>query len=232
MVLLAVGYYAFSTDKIPLSGLPFQTHKSTDTPLAEVLPGRWKIVEKGLNYQLTFGRHADMNLVVDVPPELRARAGVDQIWAGGNYHVENNSVVNCQLTDGRWAVLIAQMQGLKLHHVGVKSYTQDEVIDVDNASWKRLDHFTSGRTGEALDVADQAPQISDAPRAKPAPQSASDQQAKLTVLYKRLEGKRRQLDPKNKAAVAAFNKEAAAYTQEVAAFNSGIPPAATTTVAR
>ena len=215
-------------DRVPMPDFSF-LHPKPAVPLADVLPGRWKAVYKGNTYTLTFGRHADVAVVIDVPQEFRARIGVDQLWIGGNYHVEDNHILNCQFTDGRWAVLIAQMHGLELHRCGIKSYTEDEMIDGDDAVWKRIAKAPDVRIGEAVDVADQNPTINDAPRPKAAvgkpaaasaPASMFDRQAKLTALFKHLEEKRKNLNVKNKAAVAAFNQEAAEYSRQVAEFNA------------
>ena len=223
--LLLLG--ATGCDRLPMPDWSF-LHSKPAVPLGDVLPGRWKIVYKGNNYMLTFGRHSDVAFVVDVPPQYRARIGVDQLWIGGNYHVENDHELNCTFTDGRWAELVAQMHGLELHHCGIKSYTEDEIVDGDDAVWKRTAKAASTRMGEAVDVADQAPTINDAPRAKTAagkpgarpPASMADRQANLAALFKQLEEKRKTLNVKNKAAVAAFNQEAAEYSRQVAEFNA------------
>lgn len=215
-------------DRVPMPDWSF-LHSKPAMPLGDVLPGRWKILYKGNTYTLTFGRHADVAFVMDVPQEYRARIGVDQLWIGGNYHVENDHVLNCQFTEGRWAVLIAQMHGLEMHHVDIKSYTEDEIVDGEDATWKRIAKASSTRMGDAVDIADQAPAINDAPRAKSAagkpgaaapPASMADRQARLTALFKHLEDKRKTLNVKDKAAVAAFNQEAAEYSRQVAAFNA------------
>ena len=90
----------------------------------------------------------------------------------------------------------------------------------------------------AADIADQAPTLNDDPRAKGpaagpnvATKTLYDQQQKLTVLYNGLEERRKKLNPKDKNALAAFNRAAEQYSREVAAFNSSnnggnAPPAA------
>jgi hypothetical protein len=214
-------------DYVPKPDFSF-LHTQPAMPLSDVLPGRWKILYKGNTYMLTFGRHADVALVIDVPPQYRARIGVDQLWIGGNYHVENDHELNCTFTDGRWAELLAQMHGLELHHCGIKSYTEDEIVDGDDAVWKRTAKAASVRMGEAVDIADQTLTINDAPRAKTAggksgsaaPASMAERQANLTALFQQLEEKRKTLKVKDKMAVAAFNQEAAEYSRQLAAFNA------------
>ncbi len=204
------------------------SHKA-DTPLRDVLPGRWKGEYKGQTYTINFGRHSEASVLVDVPFEYRARLGTDQLYIGGNYHVENDHSFNCQWTDGRWAEMLAQMGGMPLHHVGVKSYGENEFVDGEDVKWKCVSHAPAGNSGEARDIADQAPVINDAPRAKqPANPGGAvstktlyDQQQKLTVLYNQLETRRKKLNLKDKSAVAAFNKAAEDYSREVAALNSG-----------
>ena len=215
-------------DRVPMPDWSF-LHPKPSIPLGDVLPGRWKLVYKGNTYTVTFGRHADVALVMDLPQEYRARFGTDQLWIGGNYHVEDDHYLNCQFTDGRWAVLIAQMHGLELHRCGIKSYTEDEIIDSYDVVWKRIAKAPDVRMGEAVDVADQAPAINDAPRPKtaagtpaaaPATGSMLHRQAKLTALFRQLEEERKSLNVKNKVAVAAFNQKAAEYSQAVADFNA------------
>ncbi len=212
-------------------GLFTSSSENNKAPLSDVLPGRWKAEYKGHNYVINFGRHSEASLLVEVPLEYRARLGTDQLWIGGNYHVENDHSVNCQWTDGRWAEMLAQIGGMPLHRVGVKSYDENEFVDGEDTKWKCLGHAPAGKTGEAVDIADQAPTLNDAPRAKgpagPGGQVATktlyDQQQRLTVLYNQLETRRKKLNPKDKTAVAAFNKAAEEYSREVAAFNGGNP---------
>ncbi len=196
-------------------------------PLREVLPGRWTGEVKGHKYLVTFGRHQEVSVVVDVPPQYRSVLGTDQLWVGGNYHVENDHSFNCQWTDGRWAEIIAQMGGMPLHQVGVKNYEENEFVDGEDVHWRCVGHAAAGRGGEAVDIADQVPTVNDAPRAKGpatgpnvATKTLYDQQQKLTVLYNGLEERRRKLNPKDKNALAAFNRAAEQYSREVAAFNS------------
>ena len=230
LLLLLLGTGCDYVPKLDLSFL----HAKPAQPLGDVLPGRWKILYKGNTYQLTFGRHADVSLVIDVPPQYRARIGVDQLWIGGNYHVENDRELCCTFTDGRWAELLAQMHGLELHRCGIKSYTEDEIVDGDDAVWKRTAQAAAVRMGEAVDIADQTPTVNDAPRAKnaagkpgaAAPASMAERQANLTALFKRLEEKRKTLKVKDKAAVTAFNQEAAEYSRQVAEFNAATPATA------
>ncbi len=214
------------------------SENKSKTSLRDTLPGRWRAEYKGQVCVLTFGRHSEVNIVVDVPQEYRARLGTDQLWIGGNYHVENEHSLNCQWTDGRWAEIIAQMGGLPLHQVGIKSYDDNEFVDGEDVKWKNIGHAPAGKSGEAVDIADQAPAVNDAPRAKKPgnpggavpTKTLYDQQQKLTVLYNQLEIRRKKLDPKDKAALAAFNKAAEDYSREVAAFNgsnAGSPPAST-----
>ena len=203
--------------------------RAAKSPLRDVLPGRWTGEYKGQKYTVTFGRHQEVAIVLDVPQQYRAALGTDQLWIGGNYHVENDHSFNCQWTDGRWAEIIAQMGGMPLHQVGVKSYGENEFVDGEGTKWRCLDHAPAGRTGEAVDIAAQAPTINDAPRAKKpggSGQSVStktlyDQQQKLTVLYNQLQERRKKLNPKDKNAVAAFNRAADEYSREVASFNGG-----------
>ena len=236
---LAAGLLLLGTagcDRLPMPDWSF-LHPKPAVPLDEVLPGRWKIAYRGNNYTFTFGRHSDVALVADVPQEYRARLGVDQFWIGGNYHVENDHYLNCQFTDGRWAELLAQMKGLEMHHAYIKSYTEDQIVETCNTgdvAWTRIAKATAVRLGEAIDIADQPPAISDAPRAKSAtgkavagkpgsgrPPTKAEQQAKLTALFKQLEEKRKNLNVKDKAAVAEFNQQAADYSRQVAEFNVG-----------
>jgi hypothetical protein len=202
-----------------------KTTKKTDKTLAEVLPGRWKLEYKGKKYIVTFGRHNEVSLLIDVPVEYRAALGTNQLWIGGNYHVQSDHDFNCQWTDGRWAEMLAQMGGMPLHRVGIKSYTDDEIIDEEDTKLECMSHAPAGNTGEAVDIAAQAPSINDAPRAGQAGQlpgnaSLYEEQKKLTILYTRLEEQRKKLTPKNKSGLAAFNKSAEEYSREVAAFNS------------
>ncbi len=226
VVLVAALSGAAYSNRSSISKLLPTSGSSNKPPLRDVLPGRWKGEYKGHNFMITFGRHSEVSMVMDVPLDLRARIGVDQLWFGGNYHVENDQVVNCQWTDGRWAEMLAQMGGMPLHQVGVKSYDENEMTDAEDTKWKCIGHAPAGKSGEAVDIADQAPAISDAPRAKGAGAPVSsktlyDQQQKLTVLYSQLEIRRKKLNPKDKNAVAAFNKAAEQYSREVAAFNAG-----------
>ena len=111
----------------------FSFASSSETPaqpLRDVLPGRWSGEYKGQKYLVNFGRHQEVSVVIDVPLEYRARLGTDQLWIGGNYHVENDHGFNCQWTDGRWAEILARMGGIPLHQVGVKSFSADEFVDV------------------------------------------------------------------------------------------------------
>ncbi len=220
-------------ERIPLPDWSFLPHQQADKPLKDVLPGRWKATAKGNTCTITFGRHSDVAYVIDVPQGYRARLGVDQLFIGGNYHLESDHAVNCQLTEGRWAEMLAQMKGLELHRIGIKSYSENELLDAEDVTWKRVGPAPSQNMGEAVDIADQAPTVNDAPRARAAAKSGAppttmyDQQTKLTVLYNQLEAKRGKLNVKDKAAVAAFNKEAAEYARQVAALNApaASPPA-------
>jgi hypothetical protein len=175
-----------------------------------------------------------MSFVVDVPQEYRARLGTDQLWIGGNYHVESNHELNCEFTEGRWAVLVAQMKGLEMHHCGIKSYTRDQIIDGEDVTWTRVGQAPSARHGEAIDIADQPPAVNDAPRAKtPAAgaktkPSLAEQQSKLTAMFQHLENKRKTLNVQDKVAVAAFNREAAEYSRQVAQLNTGATNVAAT----
>ena len=222
-------------DRVPMPDWSF-LHPPSATPLGDVLPGRWTGVYKGNTYTLTFGRHADVAYVVDVPQEYRARLGTDQLWIGGNYHVEDNRAINCQLTEGRWAVLLAQMRGLELHHVDIKSYTEDEMVDGQDVTWKRIGKAAAVRMGEAVDLADPASAAPKAARAETAAAkpvaggsgSMAGRQIKLTALFKQLEAERKNLNVKNKAAVAAFNKKAVEYSQQVADFNAATAATANT----
>ena len=230
--LLALPLFGTACGRLSFSGWFSSSSSSSDAsarPLRDVLPGRWTGEYKGQKYAVTFGRHQEVSIVLDVPQQYRAALGTDQLWIGGNYHVENDHSFNCQWTDGRWAEIIARLGGMPLHQVGVKSYGENEFVDGEDTKWRCVSHATAGHGGDAVDIADQAPVINDAPRAKKpgapgqsvATKTLYDQQQKLTVLYNQLQERRKKLNPKDKKAMDAFNKAAEDYSREVAAFNNG-----------
>ena len=193
---------------------------SIDKPLGQVLPGRWRVAYQDKTYDLTFGTHSEMSLTFDVPPQYVERVGAKQFWLGGNYHLDGQRL-SCQFTDGRWSELLARIQGVPFRHVDIVSYTQDELTDGEKIPWKRTGPASASQ-GEAVDLADST--ASNASAVSTAPPTAAEltqlkklrvQQGKLTATYAKLEAKRKSLDPKNTAAVAAFNKDLADYVRQL-----------------
>ena len=196
------------------------------TPLRDVLPGRWDIhCHNGMHMTIHFGHHSEMSVVLDVPAEYRERIKVDQLWFGGNYQVVSDRCVNVTMTDGRWSALLAGIKGLKLDQVGVASYTNDEVLDAEHDTWKRIG-TEKAATGEVRDLAD--PALAENRAAVPPPSGTAPaataksadtsrlqkERERLARVFVKLEARRRVLDPKNAKMLAAFNKDAADYARQ------------------